>query len=225
MIVRFKVIGIGGDGMTQAGRGHATVTFDMGGVLTYTSFGGLEDYGATLGLAGGLLMSYFRGHPKMVLLETAQITSREFFKFVCTDCEQRSGIRLDIHELAAAAARGEELNPSMIELVRDVQRYCGTALLTNNVVEAKWRDGFPFELFDVVIDSSQVGVRKPDERIYQELMRRANRPAAEVVFIDDLPENVEPALRLGMRALRFTGEADLRRALAELGVLPAPGPD
>lgn len=206
--------------MRQAGRGRATVTFDMGGVLTYTSFGGLEEYGATLGLSDGLLTSYFRGHPQMVLLETAQITSREFFKFVCTDCELRTGTRLDIRDLAAAATRGEELNPSMIALVEEIHQHCGTALLTNNVAEATWRDGFPFGLFDVVVDSSEVGVRKPDERIYRELIRRVGRPAAEVVFIDDLPENVEPALQLGIRAVHFTGEADLRSALAELGVLP-----
>ena len=210
--------------MEQTQRGRAAVAFDMGGVLTYTSFGGLEDYGTTLGLPGGLLTSYFRGHPKMVLLETAQITSREFFKFVCTDCEQQTGTRLNIHELAAAAARGEELNPPMMQLVGEVHQHCDTALLTNNVAEAKWREGFPFELFDVVIDSSQVGVRKPDERIYRELIRRVGRPAAEVVFIDDLPENVEPAQRLGIRAVHFTGEAELRRALADLGVLPTRTP-
>jgi epoxide hydrolase-like predicted phosphatase len=200
--------------------GIAAVAFDMGGVLTYTSFGGLEDYAAALGLSPGLLTSYFRGHPKMVLLETAQISSREFFKFVCTDCQSQTGTRLDIRELAAAAATGEELNPSMVKLVADVHRHCGTALLTNNVAEARWRDDFPFELFDVVIDSSQVGVRKPDERIYQELIRRIGRPPGQVVFVDDLPENVEPALRMGIRALLFTGEAELRCTLAELGVLP-----
>lgn len=115
----------------------AAVAFDMGGVLTYTSFGGLEDYAATIGLPAGLLTSYFRGHPKMVLLETAQISSREFFKFVCIECEQRTGSRLDIHRLAAAARRGEELNPAMMRLVAEVRRTCSTALLTNNVAEAQ----------------------------------------------------------------------------------------
>ena len=198
----------------------AAIAFDMGGVLTHTSFGGLEDYAAAIGLPQGLLTGYFRGHPKMVLLETAQISSREFFKFVCIDCERHTGTRLDIHELAAAARRGEQLNPAMLHLVAEVHRTYDTALLTNNVAEAQWRNGFPFELFDVVIDSSQVGMRKPDPRIYQHLVARLGKSPPEVVFIDDLPENLEPAQQMGLRTVHFTGEADLRDKLATLSVLP-----
>ena len=197
-----------------------TVAFDMGGVLTYTSFGGLEEYGADIGVPAGLLTTYFRGHPQMALLETGAITSREFFKFVCIDAERRSGVRLDIRRLAASAARGEELNPTMVDLVRQVGERHRTALLTNNVAEAGWRATFPFELFDYVVDSSEVELRKPDPRIYEELIRRTGGSARELVFIDDLPENLEPARQLGITAIRFTGVADLRSALAELGILP-----
>jgi epoxide hydrolase-like predicted phosphatase len=195
------------------------VAFDMGGVLTHTSFGGLEAYGATLGLPEGLLTSYFRGHPQMVLLETAKISSREFFKFVCTDSEQRTGARLDIRELASAAAKGEVLNPAMLELVAHVHRERTTALLTNNVAEAGWRATFPFDLFDVVIDSSQVGVRKPDPRIYEELIRQLNVPAEAIAFIDDLPENLPPAAQLGIRAVLFEGPDKLRNDLTAMGAL------
>jgi putative hydrolase of the HAD superfamily len=197
----------------------AAVAFDMGGVLTHTSFGGLEAYAAALGLPEGLLTSYFRGHPQMVLLETAKISSREFFKFVCVDCEQRTGTRLDIRELASAAAKGEVLNPVMLELVGEVHRHLTTALLTNNVAEAGWRATFPFDLFDVVIDSSQVGVRKPDPRIYEELIRRLGVPAKAIAFVDDLPENLPPAARLGIRAVLFTGPGEVRAALTAMGAL------
>lgn len=194
----------------------------MGGVLTYTSFGGLEDYAATLGLPAGLLTTYFRGHPQMVLLETAQISSREFFKFVCIDCERRTGVRVDIRALASAAARGEILNPEMLGLVSEVHETCATALLTNNVAEAGWRASFPFELFDDVIDSSEVGVRKPDPRIYAELVRRLGLPADAIAFVDDLEENLPPAAQLGIHCLLFTDVQSLRTALAHVGVLRAP---
>jgi putative hydrolase of the HAD superfamily len=169
-----------------------------------------------------MLVGYFRGHPQMALLETAQITSREFFKFVCVDTEERSGVRLDIHALAAAASRGEELNPQMLELVAQVRARCSTALLTNNVAEAGWRSTFPFELFDVVIDSSQVGVRKPDPLIYRELITRVGLPASQIAFIDDLPENLPAAEQLGIRVVPFSGLAALRESLRELQVLPGP---
>jgi epoxide hydrolase-like predicted phosphatase len=197
----------------------SAVAFDMGGVLTHTSFGGLEEYGTTLGLAEGHLTGYFRGHPKMVLLETAQMTSREFFKFVCIDSEARTGIRLDIRELARAAARGEELNPEMLAVVEDVHRCCATALLTNNVAEAGWRETFPFELFGTVVDSSDVGVRKPDPRIYEALIDRLELPAEAIAFVDDLPENLPAAKSLGIRTILFTGVEDVREQLQELGAL------
>lgn len=203
-------------------RGVGAVAFDMGGVLTHTAFGGLEEYARSLGLPAGMLVGYFRGHAQMALLETAQITSREFFKFVCVDAERRSGVRLDIRRLAAAAARGEELNPQMLELVAQVRARCSTALLTNNVAEAGWRPTFPFELFDVVIDSSDVGVRKPDPLIYQELIRRVGLPAPQIAFVDDLPENLPAAQQLGIRTVRFTGLAALRETLCELQVLAGP---
>jgi epoxide hydrolase-like predicted phosphatase len=196
----------------------------MGGVLTHTSFGGLQEYAVAVGMPADLLTGYFRGHPQMALLETARISSREFFKFVCVDTEQRTGIRLDIHRLAAAAARGEELNPAMLELVGQVRQRCQTALLTNNVAEAGWRSTFPFDLFDVVIDSSQVGVRKPDPLIYQELIRRLGQPPSRIVFVDDLPENLPQARQLGIRAVPFTGLAPLRDVLCDLAVLEQSSP-
>jgi epoxide hydrolase-like predicted phosphatase len=205
MIVRLQAVG--------------AVAFDMGGVLTHTSFGGLEAYAASLNLPPGLLTAYFRGHPQMVLLETAKISSREFFKFVCVDSEKHTGVRLDIRALATAAARGEELNPEMIELVATVKRRCATALLTNNVAEAGWRSGFPFELFDHVVDSSEVGLRKPDPRIYAELVKRLGLPAEHVVFVDDLPENLPAAAELGLQTVLFTDAPTLRQRLRTLGVL------
>jgi epoxide hydrolase-like predicted phosphatase len=195
-----------------------TVAFDMGGVLTYTSFGGLEAYGAKLGMAPGTLTSYFHGHPMMAQLERREIASRDFFKFVCIDAERATGNRVDIRELARAAAEGEKLNPEMIDLVGSVHAQCSTALLTNNVAEAGWRKTFPFDLFDWVIDSSEVGLRKPDPLIYQKLLSVSSTAAQNTVFIDDLPENIVPANAIGIHGIPFTGIDDLRRSLKQLGI-------
>jgi epoxide hydrolase-like predicted phosphatase len=195
-----------------------TVAFDMGGVLTHTSFGGLETYGATLGMPPGLLTAYFNGHPMMAQLERKEITSRDFFKFVCTDAERATGTRVDIRELAAAAAEGEKLNPAMIDLVGAVRQHCSTAMLTNNVAEAGWRASFPFELFDWVIDSSEVGLRKPDPRIYEKLLEMSSTKAENMAFIDDLAENLPPAYAIGIHAIQFTGIVDLRQSLTRLGI-------
>ena len=198
------------------------VAFDFGGVLAVSPTEGLEAYAAELGLPDGTFVPFFRGDPRMAELETGRISGREFFKYVCIEVEARHGVRVDIRALAAAAAVGETLNPRMLDLVREVRSQCATALLTNNVREAGWRAAFPFELFDVVVDSSAVGVRKPDPRFYEELLRRLDRPPSEVVLIDDFEENLAPAAELGIATIPFTGIAACRRALAELGVeLPA----
>jgi putative hydrolase of the HAD superfamily len=80
------------------------------------------------------------------------------------------------------------------------------ALLTNNVKEfgSAWRATFPVdELFAVVVDSSEVGVRKPDRRIYLLTCERLAIEPTSAVFIDDNRDNVEAARAVGMEAVQF----------------------
>ncbi|HEX4359532.1 MAG TPA: HAD family phosphatase [Pseudonocardia sp.] len=200
------------------------VAFDFGGVLTHTAFGGLAEYERELGLPADALVGHFRDGAVMARLEVGEITSREFFKHVCVAAEGQHGRRLDIRRLAAAASAGERLNPAMLELVTQVRRRCRTALLTNNVAGASWRASFPFELFDVVVDSSEVGVRKPDPVIFRELLRRLELAPDRVAFVDDLPRNVAAAAALGIRAVAFTDEPQCRAELTRLGALDPTDP-
>jgi putative hydrolase of the HAD superfamily len=200
------------------------VAFDFGGVLTHTAFGGLAEYERELGLPADALVGHFRDGAVMARLEVGEITSREFFKHVCVAAEGQHGRRLDIRRLAAAASAGERLNPAMLELVTQVRRRCRTALLTNNVAGASWRASFPFELFDVVVDSSEVGVRKPDPVIFRELLRRLELAPDRVAFVDDLPRNVAAAAALGIRAVAFTDEPQCRAELTRLGALDPTAP-
>jgi epoxide hydrolase-like predicted phosphatase len=200
------------------------VAFDYGGVLTYSSFRGFAEYATELGLPDESLATFFRDDPQMGLLETGQITSREFMKYVCIEAERRHGQRIDIRRLGAAAAQGQVLNPAMIALVEEVKQHSTTALLTNNVAEAAWRETFPFDLFDVVVDSSELGVRKPDPKIYEALLKKLDRSAGEVAFVDDLPVNVDAAAALGIHAILFTGLETCRAELARLGARPTTQP-
>ena len=81
---------------------------------------------------------------------------------------------------------------------------------------------FPFlQRFRHVVVSGEVGLVKPDPRIFDVLMRWTGEPAHRTVYIDDSRPNVEAATRLGFRALHFTAAARLRAELAGLG-LPVP---
>ena len=195
------------------------VAFDFGGVLALPPTAALDAYAAELGLPAGALRPFFRGDPQMAALETGQLSGREFFKYVCIEVEARHGVRVDIRVLAGAAAAGETLDPQMLDLVREVRGRCATALLTNNAREAGWRATFPFDLFDVVVDSSEVGVRKPDPAIYQRLLARLDRPAAEVAFVDDFAENLPPAAAMGISTFLFADREQCRAELVRLGVL------
>ncbi len=74
-------------------------------------------------------------------------------------------------------------------------------------------------LFDEFIVSHQVGVMKPDPRIYEEALRRSGLPATACVFVDDRPGNVEGAARVGMHAVRFESPEQVAAELARLGVV------
>jgi epoxide hydrolase-like predicted phosphatase len=198
------------------------VAFDFGGVLAKSPSEALEAYAAELDLPPGTFLPFFRGDRTMAALETGRISGREFFKYVCIEVEAHHGVRVDIRALAGAAAAGEALDPPMLDLVGEVRERCATALLTNNVREAGWRETFPFELFDVVVDSSDVGVRKPDPAIYRELLGRLDRPAAEVAFVDDRPENLPPAAALGVSTIAVVDEGQCRAELVRLGALAVP---
>jgi epoxide hydrolase-like predicted phosphatase len=196
------------------------VAFDFAGVVSLDPLAGFRAYETELGLPENSLACFMRGDPQMARLEVGEISAREFLKYICIEGERRHAVRLDIRRVAAAVEWGQQLNPDMVSLVGEVHDRCTTALLTNNVREAvDWRGELPTDIFDHVIDSSDVGVRKPDPAIYQELLRRLDRPAEEVVFFDDFEENLPPASALGITAIQFTGIDDCRKALSDLGVL------
>jgi 2-haloacid dehalogenase len=80
---------------------------------------------------------------------------------------------------------------------------------------------FPFlEWFAGILLSSDIGITKPDARIFDELCRRFGLDADTTLFIDDNPPNVTGAQAAGLHALRFTTAATLRGDLARLGLLP-----
>ena len=95
-----------------------------------------------------------------------------------------------------------------------------TAILTNNVREwAAWRDVLPIDDFDVVVDSCEVGLRKPDPRIWHLTLDRMGLTAEETVFLDDHPRNVDAAAQLGLKSLIVGSDIDV--AMAELDELLA----
>lgn len=98
-----------------------------------------------------------------------------------------------------------ELNSSVVELVHDLRAAAvPIAILTNNVREFRewWWPLMDFEgTFDAIIDSHEVGMRKPDPAIYHRTLDALGARAARTAFLDDLAANVEAADRLGLHGI------------------------
>jgi epoxide hydrolase-like predicted phosphatase len=184
---------------------------DFGGVLTTPLQEGFlayqEESGVSLeelGKAMGRAADEHGEHPLFVL-ERGEITEAEFRARI----ERYLEDGFDLARLRALYFDRLDPNRTMIEFVRDLRgRGVRAALLTNNVREWEplWRAKLPEidELFEVVVDSAFVGLRKPDPAIFELTLERLGGVAARrCVFVDDLDVNCDAAGELGMAAVRF----------------------
>ncbi|MGW6928684.1 HAD family hydrolase [Lentzea sp. NPDC054927] len=151
-------------------------------------------------------------------LETGELTVPEFERLLAAELITTTGAAIDENGLLKRMFGGAAPDPAMVELVRKA-RAAGlhTALLSNS-----WGEGYPkdllVELFDTIVISGRIGLRKPDERIYRHTLDQIGVAAGRAVFFDDAPVNVEAAQAVGMHAFRHTTADDTRANLATLGV-------
>jgi putative hydrolase of the HAD superfamily len=201
------------------------VISDFGGVLTtplIDSFASFQDQtgipAASLGQAMQAIAEDDGAHP-LYELETARLTEAEFMAKIEAALEPLIGHRPEMHRFSEIYFQALEPNGPMIELMRDLRgRGYRMALLTNNVREWEplWRSMLPVdEIFEVVVDSGFVGMRKPDPPIYELTLERLGDgiAASDCVFVDDVEVNVETALVLGMTAVHFRSS---EQAIAEI---------
>jgi putative hydrolase of the HAD superfamily len=148
--------------------------------------------------------------------ERNEVTFAEFCDLY--EAEARDlGVELDTR--AVMACLSGDVRPEMIEAVRRCHARLKTALLTNNVASLsdepapEGAAGIPDGLFDVVIESSKVGVRKPDPRFYEMACEALDVHPREAVFLDDLGVNLKPAREMGMHTIKVV---DPDQALTDL---------
>ncbi len=208
------------------------VISDFGGVLTTPlmhSFAAFQDRtgisAESLGRAMQAIADRDGDHP-LFALETGRMTEAEFLTKVADTLEPDLGHRPEMHSFSEIYFDALEPNAPMIELMREIRRGGHRmALLTNNVREWEhlWRSMLPVdEIFELVIDSGFVGMRKPDPEIYElTLARLAGINAEDCLFVDDVLVNVEAARAIGMTAVHFQSN---EQAIGEIrGVLRLSG--
>ena len=184
---------------------------DFGGVLTTPLQAGFLAYQEEAGLSLEELGSAMaraaaeHGENPLFALERGEITESDFWGRV----QRQVGHGFDLARLRELFFERLRPNTPMIDFVRELRAGgIRAALLTNNVREWQplWRGKLPEvdELFEVIVDSAFVGLRKPDPAIYTLTLERLGDVAAErCVFVDDIDVNCATARDLGMTAVRF----------------------
>jgi putative hydrolase of the HAD superfamily len=205
-----------------------TILFDFGQVLSVRSSRGefaahARAAAAEFNVFAGALLQALGDVDSQLLLEHGQITTAEYRRRMLEPlgldpaAQERlfarlfePGNRIDSEMramLIALKAAGYRLG-----LLSNAGDWLRQDLGTLFAIDGQGR------LFDAIVISAEVGVRKPDPRIYRIALERISCRPAECVFIDDQLKNVEAARALGMCAVVFTGPAALWEALDELGV-------
>ncbi len=209
------------------------VIFDYGGVLSTTPFAGIAEYERKMGYPAKSLAQLLFGRGASPqgpteeipdhdwhLLETGRLTLDEFHERLVERSEAALGRPLDLGDYGQFLRElGVGVHWMMIHRVREL-RAAGyrTAILTNNVKEwgQYWKGSIPIDLFDFIVDSCDVGLRKPDPAIYRVTCERLGVAPEAAVFLDDTRRHVEGARHVGLHAILVR---DPWAALAELDAI------
>ena len=194
------------------------VLFDFGGVITTSPFTAFERYEREHSLPVDFLRTVNATDPDRnawARLERNEIDLVGFDTAFGDESEQL-GHRVRGGDVLALLSG--DLRPEMVRAVERISARLKTGLLTNNVVgmDPSGEIANVLAHFDVVIESSVVGVRKPDPAFYELACERLDITADQAIFLDDLGINLKPAHAMGMHTIKVT---DAATALHELEAL------
>ena len=157
-------------------------------------------------------------------LETGEIPEQAFLAALERQLADILGHEVTLHGFGERYLAALDTNDELFAYYRRLhERGVRFAMLTNNVREWEphWRAKLPIDdIFETVVDSAFVGLRKPDPAIYRIVCDRLALEPAQCLFLDDVEVNCTAATELGMTAVLFR---DSEQAIAELDALLAEG--
>lgn len=200
------------------------VIFDLGGVVLGSPLHAIAEYERELGLPNNFVNRVVMDTAPAGAwsrLERGEISMEDFYSEFEKDCAA-AGPAFSAREMMTRIGEVTQPRESMLKAILRI-RASGLKLaaLTNNWApeeESETEDSGTHlhGLFDVFVESSVEGVRKPDPRIYQIVLERLGILPNEAVFLDDIGQNLKSARALGMRTIKVDRPED---ALAELSQL------
>ena len=195
------------------------VIFDLGGVLVRTEFPEVRrQLELQLGFQPGTVDRTIWGSKEWELAQIGALSYEEYW--------ERVGATLglatpqEIADFRRQYFSGDQVDQELVSLIEELRPRYKIGLLSNapdrlgTWLENEW--GIK-HLIDAIVYSAQVGMVKPDQRMFQLILEQLAVEPSEALLIDDYPRNVEAALALGMKAIRFTStealQDDLRQYL------------
>ncbi|HUZ35515.1 MAG TPA: HAD family phosphatase [Streptosporangiaceae bacterium] len=181
------------------------VAFDIGGVLEEVAPPDqwLGSWQRRLGMSADGFEAALAGVDPGGLITTGGLSEAKI--------RQRYADALGLPEAAAQEFMADlwdwycgELDEDLTAFAASLRPGCATAILSNSADGARREEQARYafaDLFDVIVYSHEVRLAKPDPQIYQLLCAELDVAPAELVFLDDVPENVEAALDLGIRGI------------------------
>lgn len=192
------------------------VIFDLGGVVLPSPLAAFREHERRTGLPHRFISDVIvrsGEHGAWSRLERGELAPEEFAVAFAAECDA-AGARVDVAELFASmrsSGSGEPV-PVMVEAITTIREHgLRTAALTNNWIDANAESHVTGDsplasqlatLFDVIVESARVGLRKPDPRIYALVCEALDVHPGEAVFLDDLGANLKPARAMGMETIK-----------------------
>lgn len=202
------------------------VFWDFGGVITSSPFEAFQTYELEAGLPADLIRKVNSINPD----------ANAWAQFERSEIDRRAFCALFEAETAALGHKisGEAVlnrlqgkpRPEMVQALKLARQSLIVACLTNNVAnlnrppEQAAEIARIMELFHLVVESSKVGVRKPEPEFYRIALEMAGVQADETVFLDDLGVNLKPARQMGMRTIKVVEPKSALAELSEMVGLP-----
>jgi putative hydrolase of the HAD superfamily len=181
-------------------REYRGLLVDYGGVLTTSPFGSFADFCAQEGVPFEILTRALRSDARcrqlLVGLETGSLAEKEF------ESGLAAILGVPAPDLIARMFAGSQPDSTMAAAIRAVRRAgVRTALISNSWGTGGYDRALLEDLFDAVVISGEVGIRKPAPDIYALAARRIDVSPQQCVFVDDLAFNLKPAADLGMATI------------------------
>jgi putative hydrolase of the HAD superfamily len=202
----------------------AAVLWDFGGVILTSPFEAFRAYEREAGLPEDFIRSLNARNPDAnawAKMERSEVSLREFVALFEAEAHDQ-GHKLDGWRVLQAISG--DIRPQMVEALRRCKAAFRVACITNNMKHgegpgmARSPDKAAavaeiMTLFEHVVESSKLGFRKPDPRIYRHACDLLRVAPEQCIYLDDLGVNLKPARALGMRTIKV-GDPDV--AIAEL---------